>query len=97
MLRHMLRHPIRFPRDHHFTMVHAFDYLDGEVDGPALRRIDDHTGLCRTCREALRLLRGTLEGLRGLRSAPDPAIVPGVLDVLRRSGPPDPAGRDAWS
>lgn len=82
-MRHALRHPIRFGLDHRFTVVHASDYLDGELDAGATRRVDGHAHRCPRCHALLDGLRRTVSGLRGLRRPSRASVVPGVLDALR--------------
>lgn len=81
-MRHALRHPIRFVRDHRFTVVHASDYLDDELDADGARRVDGHTLQCRRCRAMLEALRRTVSGVRGLRRPSRAGVAAGVLDAL---------------
>ncbi len=78
-----MRHPIRFGRDHRFTVRHASGYLDGELEADAARRVRDHTHLCPKCREMLDSLRRTISSLAGLRGSRRASVVPDVLDALR--------------
>lgn len=77
-----------FMRDHRFTMRHAAPYAGGELDAGPAERVHRHTSRCPQCRELVRTLRRTLEGLRGLRDAPAgeprPDVAEGVIARLRR-------------
>ena len=80
-----LRHPLRFHRDHRFTMEHASEYLDGELPEPGCRRVVEHTGMCPRCRHLIESLRRTIAGLAGLRE-PRPGgddVAAGVIARLR--------------
>ena len=83
----MLRHPLRFRRDHRFAAEHASDYLDGDLDGAARTRVEHHARFCPTCHELLASLRRTVDALRALgttgRGTPDPGVVPAVIARLR--------------
>ena len=79
----MLRHPTRFMRDLRFTRAHASEYLDGELDDPARRRIDRHTGVCPPCRDFVESLRRLVEGLTGLRAQPGGDVSESVIRRLR--------------
>jgi len=90
----LLRHPVRFPRDHRFTLAHASDYLDGDLDAAGRERVERHAGLCPKCRELLESLGRTVAALRELGSpraaAPAAAgVAPGIVARLRadRSSP----------
>jgi predicted anti-sigma-YlaC factor YlaD len=76
----MLRHPLRFPRDHRFTLEHASDYLDGELDEAGRARVEQHARFCPKCHELLASLRRTLNALRELRSTDDAAGETGIAD-----------------
>ncbi len=85
-----LRHPLRFHRDHRFTMEHASEYLDGELPEPDCRRVDQHTGVCPGCRRLVESLRRTIAGLAGLRE-PRPGgedVAAGVIARLRNKPAP---------
>jgi anti-sigma factor RsiW len=82
-VRHMLRHPIRFMGDHRFTMSHASEYLDGELDERGRRRIETHTAICAPCRRLVESLRRTVAALRGLQSDSDAAVADAVIERLR--------------
>ncbi len=81
-MRHMLRHPIRFMRDHRFTGSRASAYLDGEVDAAGRRRVERHTRVCPQCYQLIESLRQTIAGLMGLRSDPGGEIADGVIARL---------------
>ncbi len=80
-----LRHPLRFHRDHRFTMEHASEYLDGELPEPDCRRVVEHTGMCPRCRHLVESLRRTIAGLAGLRDHGDAGgdVAAGVIARLR--------------
>jgi anti-sigma factor RsiW len=79
----MLPHPIRFMRDHRFTMSHASEYLDGELDERGRRRVEGHTGICPACRRLVESLRRTVDALRGLRGEPEATVADAVIERLR--------------
>ena len=81
-MRHMLRHPIRFMRDHRFTGSRASAYLDGELDAAGRRRVERHTRVCPQCDQLIESLRQTIAGLMGLRSEPGGEIADGVTARL---------------
>jgi predicted anti-sigma-YlaC factor YlaD len=56
------------------------DYLDGEIDPAARRRVEEHVGFCRRCRRVLANLRHTLERVRELGESTEP----NALDVGER-------------
>ncbi len=74
----MLRHPLRFRRDHRFTYEHASDYLDGDLGDAGRARVADHIRWCPKCHELLTSLRRTVAALGELRF---PADVDRDLDV----------------
>ncbi len=82
-MRHMLRHPIRFMRDHRFTGSYASAYLDGELDDAGRWRVDRHARVCPQCHHLVESLRHTIAGLMGLRSEPGGEIADGVIARLR--------------
>ena len=79
----MLRHPMRFMRDHRFTRSHASEYLDGELDERGRRRVEVHTGICPPCRRLVESLRHTVAALRSMRGDPDGALADAVIERLR--------------
>ena len=83
----MLRHPLRFRRDHRFSAEHASDYLDGELDGAGRGRVEHHARFCPRCHELLASLRRTVNALRALggaeQAAPDSRVAAGVIARLR--------------
>ncbi len=87
MMRAMLRHPLQFMADHRFTLAHASEFLDGDLDAPQQSRVERHAHLCPKCAELLASLRGTvtaLAGLRQARSRPDTDdVAGGVIARLR--------------
>ncbi len=74
----MLRHPLRFGREHRFTFEHASQYLDGDLDEAGRERVEHHARLCPKCHELLASLRRTISALRELGTGPDE---PGDSDV----------------
>jgi len=90
---HLLRHPLRFSRDHRFTLAHASDYLDGDLDAAGRERVERHAGLCPRCRAFLDSLGRTVEVLRELGSARAAApgrasAAPGIIARLRADRSP---------
>jgi anti-sigma factor RsiW len=83
----MLRHPLRFPRDHRFTAAHASDYLDGLLDDAGRARVERHARFCPRCHALLEGLRRVLGAMRELGRAGDPharrSVVPAVIARLR--------------
>ncbi|CAA9525585.1 MAG: hypothetical protein AVDCRST_MAG13-3706 [uncultured Solirubrobacteraceae bacterium] len=92
----LLRHPLRFPRDHRFTAEHASDYLDGLLDAAGRARVERHARFCPRCRALLASLRRVLAAMRELGPAGDrrppgdrpagPDVALGVIARLR-AGP----------
>ena len=82
-MRGMLRHPLRFVRDHRFTRSHASDFLDGDLDDGGRHRVEEHAGMCPPCRHFLDSLRRTLGELRGLREPAGGDVASGVIARLR--------------
>lgn len=78
-----LRQPLRFPRDHRYTVEHASDYLDGDLGPDDRRRVEQHARRCPKCHELLATLRRTVSGLRELRDA-DPPRDDLAEDVITR-------------
>ena len=76
----------RFKLDHRWTGAHMSDYLDGNLGPRERRRLEEHVHWCPECRHLLETLRRTVEGLMGLRPAPDPSVASGVIERLRREG-----------
>lgn len=83
----MLRHPLRFRRDHRFTAEHASDYLDGDLDDAGRARVEHHARFCPRCHELLASLRRTLNALRSLgtieHGTPGSGVASGVIARLR--------------
>ena len=83
----MLRHPLRFRRDHRFAAEHASEYLDGLLDDAGRTRVERHARFCTACHELLASLRRTVDGLRALgtseHGAPDSGVAPAVIARLR--------------
>jgi anti-sigma factor RsiW len=85
MIRAVLRHPLRFHRDHRFTRTQASAYLDGELRADDRGRIDSHTHMCPPCARFMAGLRRTVSALGRLRNteAPQVSVSDGVLARLR--------------
>ncbi len=66
MMRSMLRHPVRFWRDHRLAVAHASDYIDDDLDPADRERIAAHAEICPPCNRLLASLRRTVTGLRSL-------------------------------
>ena len=83
----MFRHPVRFHRDHRFTLAHASAYLDGELDEAGHARVERHARFCPRCFAFLASLRRTVTGLAELRplgdEAGDAAVAAAVVARLR--------------
>jgi len=83
----MLRHPLRFRREHRFTAEHASDYLDGDLDDAARARVEHHARFCPRCHELLASLRRTVNALRLLGTAEhgthDSGVASAVIARLR--------------
>jgi len=86
----VLRHPVRFLRDHRFTARHASEYLDGTLDDAGRARVERHARLCPGCHELLASLRRTLAALRELRATagtpPESTVASATIARLRREG-----------
>jgi anti-sigma factor RsiW len=62
------------------------DYVEGELQPRARRRVVRHLLMCRRCRAVLRSLRATIAGLNTLgraEPAPDPTVVDSVIARVR--------------
>jgi len=83
----MLRHPLGFRRDHRFTIEHASDYLDGDLDDAGRACVEHHARFCPRCHELLTSLRSTVAALRTMRTPadrrPPPDVAAGVIARLR--------------
>jgi len=83
----MLRHPLRFRRDHRFAAEHASDYLDGDLDDAGRARVEHHARFCPRCHQLLASLRRTVDALRALgvpeHAAADADLASGVVARLR--------------
>ena len=70
------------------------DYVDGELQPKARRRVLRHLLICRRCRAVLRSLRQTIAGLHGIGPAdpaPDASVADAVLARVRSENDGDPA------
>lgn len=67
MIYAMLRHPLRFQRDHRLTRRASSAYLDGELNDQERARIEQHTHVCPGCARMIVSLRRTLTALGALR------------------------------
>ncbi len=72
MTRLLRRHMKPDPRECEEVRELFSGYVDGELDPDGHRRVEEHVGFCRPCRQALANLRETLRRLRGLSQAPPP-------------------------
>lgn len=63
---------------HEQTRERLSAYLEGELEGRELKRVDRHLALCPMCREVLQSLARALDRLRSL----------GTADVPAPAGPP---------
>ena len=69
----LFRRPIKpDPRECEEVRSLFSDYVDEELSPEARRRVEDHVGFCRPCRQVLANLRHTLERLRRLAEASPP-------------------------
>lgn len=61
------------------------DYVDGDLEPAAHRRVEAHVGFCPGCRRVLANLRQTLVGLRRLRETPPPGAdgEPSIAERVR--------------
>jgi len=61
------------------------DYMDGELEPGAARRVDDHVGVCPRCRRVLANLRLTLERLHllGDKAPPGTENQPEATERIR--------------
>jgi predicted anti-sigma-YlaC factor YlaD len=67
--------------------------LEGALHGREAKRVLRHLGRCPKCREALRTLGRTVEGLRSLGHADaltprQPSVAHAVVERIRRPPPP---------
>ncbi len=74
---------------HEETQARLSAHLEGELQGREARRVLRHLARCPHCREALRTLARSLNGLRSLGRAdslppPRPALADAVVDRIRR-------------
>ncbi len=83
----MLRHPLGFRRDHRFTVEHASDHLDGDLDDAGRARVEHHARFCPRCRALLGSLARTVAALRTIGTAApaqaDPDVAAAVIARLR--------------
>jgi anti-sigma factor RsiW len=69
--------PIKRHREHcGETRAQMSDYLDGELDEQAARRVQHHVRWCPNCRRMLANLTRTIGGLRALHDKPTPVDEP---------------------
>jgi predicted anti-sigma-YlaC factor YlaD len=73
----------RFMREHRWTHAHLSDYLDEDLAGAEVDRVEEHVSLCPQCRRVLATLRRTLKGLGALGAEPRAEIADGVIERLR--------------
>jgi predicted anti-sigma-YlaC factor YlaD len=67
-------------------------HLEGDLEGREAKRVLRHLVRCPYCREALRSLARTVEGLRSLARGDavptaGPSVADAVVDRIRRGGP----------
>ncbi len=67
-------------------------HLEGDLEGREAKRVLRHLVRCPYCREALRSLARTVEGLRSLGRGDalppaGPSVADAVVDRIRRGGP----------
>ncbi len=70
------------------------DYVDGELEPRARRRIVRHLLTCRRCRAALRSLKATIAGLNAIgpaKPAADPTLADSVIARIRSEHDDGPA------
>lgn len=69
-------------------------YVDGELSGGALRRVEAHVFVCEGCRRLLASLRRTVQELRTLPPPSRAGQTEQIIAVVRSAGrPPTPARR----
>lgn len=62
------------------------DYVDADLDAAQRKRVEDHVGMCRRCRQVLSNLRNTLDRLGRLAAGPQPgANVDAATQRVRRT------------
>jgi predicted anti-sigma-YlaC factor YlaD len=76
----------RFMREHRWTQQHLSEYLDAELAGADVARLEGHVELCPQCRRILGTLRRTLESLRSLGSEQPAGAADAVIERLRKEG-----------
>lgn len=70
------------------------DYVDGELEPRARRRIVGHLLMCRRCRAVLRSLKATIAGLNRIGPAdpaPDPTVADSIIARVRAEDVGGPA------
>lgn len=65
-----------------YKLMLATDYLDGEASGRSLRKIEDHTAHCASCREYGEALKA--QSLAGFRDLPGPVPSGAVWNRIRQ-------------
>lgn len=73
----------RYMREHRWTHAHLSEYLDGDLAGDEVARLEAHAGICPHCRRVLATLRRTLEGLRALPGEESSGVADDVIARLR--------------
>ncbi|GIU94057.1 MAG: hypothetical protein KatS3mg012_0514 [Gaiellaceae bacterium] len=72
----------------HETADRLSDYIDGELQGRGLARVQRHLRRCKRCRELLSSLTRALDQLRSLRASepaePAPETVAVIVSRIRR-------------
>ena len=74
---------LRFMRDHRWTPQHASEYIDGDLDPGALRRVERHASECPECDALLNALRSMVVVLGGMRGDTGHAVAASVLAGVR--------------
>ena len=79
-------HPLRFVREHRFTVAHASALADDTLAPDERRRAEAHAHLCPVCRRLVAELRETIAALGRLRRedhVDDAGVADGVIRRLR--------------
>ena len=73
----LLPSPLRFRREHRWTVRHLSDHLDGDLTAEEHRRLDEHARECLGCGRALTTLAALLAALAELREDDAPRVPTG--------------------
>jgi anti-sigma factor RsiW len=74
---------LRFMRDHRWTPRHASEYIDGELDPDARRRVERHASVCPECHALVASLGSLIVILRGFRRKTGQEVAAAVLAGVR--------------